>query len=66
MALEIRQHDSKDDEEFGIAKFDGKWAVSGMYYWNWIWGFDTKEDAKLVFDALETSAESALDLATSS
>ena len=62
MPLEIRQHECDD---FDVTKFDGKWAAASLYYWNWIWGFDTEEDARTVADALATVEEHVLDAATS-
>jgi hypothetical protein len=61
--LEVRQY---SPEGVNVKKFGTKWAAQGGYYFNWIWGFDTKEDAQIVADALQMSADNATDAYSSS
>lgn len=35
-----------------VRRFGKEWGATGSYYFNWIVGFETKEDAEIVAEAL--------------
>jgi hypothetical protein len=44
-----------------VQRFGKEWGVTADYLFNWIVGFETKEDAELVSEALQSTSDNLRD-----